>query len=399
MKIIAVIENSITIGGGFNQALNSIIQMQRICEGKFEFEVFTADADNEGYLNYLNISSVSFTFSWVDKALAKLSINPWWQSLQNRIKIVGAFEKKLLSHNCDLVYFVTPSGYSASLQRLNFIATVWDTCHRDMPEFPEVRDFNQFFLRDRSNQNYLSPAVIVLVDSASSADSISFRYGVDRARLLPMPFSFSPFLDLELSKSKDEVLAKHNLCEGYLFYPAQFWAHKNHIRILEAILLLNKGGMQHQHTVVFSGGDKGNKEYIENFVEQNNIGNQVRFLGFVPEDEIRGLYEGCQAVIMPTYFGPTNVPPFEAWILGKPLIYSMQFSGQVKNSAVLVDPDDALQLSSAITNCMDEKFCEKLVKAGKLRLVELSDERKEAESELLSRLFKFEKRLRCWSQR
>jgi len=396
MKIITVLENSVTSGGGFNQALNAILQMQRVCENRFEFEVFTTQPENVPYLSKLGINSVTVSFSLKDKFLAKLSISSLWQTIQSRIKIIGAFEKKLVAHGCDLVYFVTPSGYLGSLQRLNYITTVWDTCHRDTPEFPEVRDFNVLFIRDRIYQNYLSPAVVVLVDSVVSAESIAFRYGVDRTRLLPVPFSPSPFLGSELAKSRDEVLAKYNLDAGYYFYPAQFWAHKNHIRILEAILLLNRNGVQ--HTVVFAGGDQGNQAHVERFVEQNDLGSQVRFLGFVPADDMRGLYEACRAVLMPTYFGPTNVPPLEAWMLGKPLIYSALFAEQAKDAAALVDPDDVAQLASAMTSCMDQAFCEQLVKAGRSRLKALDNDIKASEDELLVRLSRFEKRLHCWSE-
>jgi glycosyltransferase involved in cell wall biosynthesis len=396
MKLIAVLEDSVIAGGGFNQALSAIQKMQRICENRFEFEVFTTQPENVPYLNQFGINSVNFSFSLMDRFLARLSINTLWQTIQSRIKIVGAFEKKMVAHGCDLVYFVTPSGYAGSLQRLNYIITVWDTCHRDMPEFPEVRKFNQFFIRERIYQNYLSPAVVVLVDSVNLADSIAFRYGVDRTRLLPAPFSPSPFLSSELAKTRDEVLAKYSLEAGYFFYPAQFWAHKNHIRILEAILLLNRNGVQ--HTVVFAGGDQGNRAHVERFVEQNDLGSQVRFLGFVPTDDMRGLYEACRAVLMPTYFGPTNVPPLEAWMLGKPLIYSVLYEEQVKDAAVLVDPDDAAQLASAITSCMDQAFCEQIVKAGRSRLNALDNEIKASEDELLVRLNRFEKRLHCWSE-
>jgi len=394
MKIVAIIENSIASGGGFNQALNAILQMQRICNGKFEFEVFSSQAENVSYLKQLEITSVSFSFSIVDKLLAKLSHNSWWQTIQSRVRIIGKFEKKLVSHDCDLVYFVTPSEYAPSLQRLNYIATVWDTCHRDTPEFPEVREFNQFFIRERNYQNHLSPALVVLVDSVSLADSIALRYGVDRSRLLPMPFSPSQFLSSALAKSKCDVLAKYNLDGGYFFYPAQFWAHKNHIRILEALLLIKGNGLNFK--VVFVGGDQGNQANVERFVEQNDLANQVRFLGFAPADEMRGLYEGCQAVIMPTYFGPTNMPPLEAWMLGKPLIYSTYFAEHVKDAAVLVDPDDASQLASAMSSCMDVEVCQQLVKAGRSRLQELKNELEISEKELLARLNRFEKRLKCW---
>jgi len=395
MKVIAILEHSITSGGGFNQALNAILQMQKVCEGFIEFEVFSTNEENSAHLQKLGIKSVIFSYSVIDKFLVKFGNNSLWQSIQHRIKIIGGFEKKLMDHNCNLVYFTSPSGNFASLQKLNYIATVWDNCHRDTPEFPEVRNFNQFLIREKSNQNYLAAAMTILVDSKLTAESMSFRYGIDLSRLLPMPFSPSPSLIPEMAKTKQEVLANYKLNEGYLFYPAQLWAHKNHIRILEALLLLNK--KREYHTVVFAGGDQGNQAYLEHFVVKSNLGNQVRFLDFVPAEDMHGLYEASDTVLMPTYFGPTNLPPLEAWTLRKPLIYSVKFAEHAKDAAVLVDPDDASQLAAAITLCKDKDYRKKLMNAGQLRLKELNDERKTSEADLLARLKQFEKRLKCWN--
>ena len=44
MKIVAVLEESVTVGGAFNQGLNAIIQMNRIREGRIAFEIFAARA-------------------------------------------------------------------------------------------------------------------------------------------------------------------------------------------------------------------------------------------------------------------------------------------------------------------------------------------------------------------
>ncbi|WP_076590907.1 glycosyltransferase family 4 protein [Herminiimonas arsenitoxidans] len=393
MKVVAILENSITAGGGFNQALNAILQMQKICKGQFEFEVFTSRSENIISLEKLGVNAVVFSLSFVDKLLAKLSLNVWWQSIQSRIKYLGPFEKKLMARGCNLVYFVTPSVISPALQKLNYIVTVWDLCHRDRPEFPEVRNFNQFYARDHYYQNHLSPAVVVLTDSEQLADNISHRYGVDRERLLPMPFAPAPFLERSELQNDGDVLKKYGLERGYFFYPAQFWAHKNHIRILEALILLKERGIQ--FNVVFAGGDFGNRVHIERFVNQNKLKDQVHFLGFVAAEDMRGLYESCKAVIMPTYFGPTNLPPLEAWMFGKPLIYSLPFGAQAGNAARLVNPDDAHDLASAMNECSDTLFCNAMIQKGSIRLQEINAQRRVAEDGLLLRLMQFEKRQRC----
>ena len=72
--------------------------MKKICKGRFEFEVFSTHAENYAHLQKLGISSVIFSYSLMDKLLAKIGINSLWQAIQSRIKIIGSFEKKLIKH-------------------------------------------------------------------------------------------------------------------------------------------------------------------------------------------------------------------------------------------------------------------------------------------------------------
>jgi glycosyltransferase involved in cell wall biosynthesis len=394
MKVIAVLEDDIAAGGAFNQALNAILQMQRVCKGRFDFEVLASSASGRSHLGDLGIDAAPFSPSLFDKLFLRLGAYPWWRHLQRRLRLVSAFERQLLKRGCDLVYFVRQSELSGLLQRLNFIATLFDLCHRDTPEFPEVREFGEFWTRERYFSTHLTGATLILADSAALAAAAAHRYGVDGERLLVMPFAPAAFLDARAANDKPTVLRKYALAEGYLFYPAQFWAHKNHVRILEALVILRERG-QHPR-VVFSGGDKGNLRHVTSFVGKRALGEQVRFLGFVPAEDVRGLYEGCSAVVMPTYFGPTNLPPLEAWMVGRPLIYSSRCAEQAGDAALCVDPDDAEELARAMQQSMDPGTSANLVRLGALRLKQIAQQRADAEAELLRRLRLFEARRRCW---
>lgn len=395
MKIVAILESLITDGGAFSQAQNAILQMKRICEGSFDFEVFTTKKENIKYLGELGINSVFYKYSIVDRLISMNYSSPLWQRILNSLKITGHFEAELEKRGADLAYFLIPSRNSSKLQKLNYITTVFDLCHRDNPEFPEVRSFWESHIREQFFNNCLAPALIVLTDSEQLSRMISARYGVDRERLLSMPFSPSPFLETDLSSDNSSVLGAYDIKEGYFFYPAQLWAHKNHMRILEALLVMREKGCESR--VVFAGGDKGNRTHLERFVAQNSLERQVRFLGFVPTEHMRGLYEGSLAVIMPTYFGPTNLPPLEAWMTGKPLIYSSHLRAEVGDAAICVNPDEAGELAEAMTACNDPIICDNLVKAGYLRLKEVAQQRTNAELELKNILLKFFARRRCWA--
>jgi len=395
MKIVAILEDDNPVGGGFHQALNSILRMQEICRGRFEFELLAGGKTDFGYLRSLGLEARPFAFSVTDRLLLQFSRHPWWHQFQHRLKLVSAFEKALLELGCDLVFFSKQSELPGVLQRLNFIITLFDLCHRDAMEFPEVREFGQFQARERYFQTHLSGAVAVLTDSAALADAAARRYGVDRGRLLPMPFAPAAFLEGRVANDREVVLARHQLAGGYLFYPAQFWAHKNHVRILEALAVLREHGQHPQ--VVFAGGDKGNCGHVQKAVDRLGLREQVRMLGFVAAQDMRGLYEGCSAVVMPTYFGPTNLPPLEAWTVGRPLVYSKHLAEHAGEAAVLADPDDAQDLARAIQQATDPATAARLVASGKLRLQQIERQRAEAEAELLRRLQQFGSRRKCWA--
>lgn len=395
MKVVAILDTQLGTGGGFNQALNATLQMQRLSDGIFQFEAVTARPDNVAFLQDFGIAASLYRKTLRDKWVDSLAKKPAAQSFLARRKILSGMEIHLNRRGADLAYFVTPESGFSRLQRLNYLTTLWDLCHRDCPEFPEVREFGAYHRREEYYMRHLGAAICVLTDSQKLSQAASFRYGIDAERFLTMPFAPSPFLERDDSHSMAEVLQKHGLSAGYLFYPAQFWPHKNHIRILEALLLLRDCGKK--PTVVFSGRDYGTEPYLKAFVQTHGLQEQVRFIGFVDPQDIRGLYEGSKALVMPSYFGPTNIPPLEAWSLERPVIYSVLNRDQTGDAALLIDPDVADDLAKAIDSIDDPQTRDRLIAGGTLKLSQIVSARAASEQSLLLVLRKFAARRRCWA--
>ena len=97
----------------------------------------------------------------------------------------------------------------------------------------------------------------------------------------------------------------------FVFYPAQFWAHKNHVYILEALAYLRKDDIFID--AVFTGNDFGNKDFLIKCADKLGLKEQIHWLGFVSRSELEAIYQTAVALVMPTYFGPTNIPPLEAF--------------------------------------------------------------------------------------
>lgn len=286
------------------------------------------------------------------------------------------FEKFLHKNEVDLIYFVSQSHYAGYLHSINYIFTLFDLCHRDNPEFPEVRANREFEVREVAFQNNLSRAIAVLVDSDLGKKNVIHRYRLDDEKVHIFPFGNSPGRILKKLQSDNKIenkyiniKKKYDLEYDYIFYPANFWSHKNHIYILKALNIL-KNESSIFLGAIFSGSDQGNLSYIKEMTKKLNLENQVRFPGFVTDEEMICLYLQSLALVMPTYFGPTNIPPLDAFQLNVPVLYSdlPGLRDQVIDAALLLnlnDPKSLVLNLKKLLNSNEER--NNLINKGKIR--------------------------------
>jgi glycosyltransferase involved in cell wall biosynthesis len=395
MKIAAVLHSEFSSGGAFHQSLGTVQELRRIAGGTFEFVVWTNVEANIGPLKAMGIAPKLFRRTWLDWLLRAMEASRIGQRLTAQFGVLDSLERSLLRDGVDLAYFTSPTSSAARLKRLCFIATVWDLCHRDWPEFPEVSSASEYFTRESLFGDSLQRAQLVITDSDELADKVVRRYDVERDRVLAVPFGPSPLLDAAHASNDGQLaLAQYGLQPGYLFYPAQFWSHKNHVRIVQALAQLRDAGLR--PVTAFAGSDKGNRSYVESVVRELGLADQVRFLGLVPTEHMRPLYMHCGALVMPTYFGPTNLPPLEAWAMGKPVIYSRHLAHHGGDAAVFVDPDSATSIADAIRSVLYEPATRDWAQAGLQRLSQLAEVRDAAAHTLMQHLERFACRRECW---
>ncbi len=387
LKLAVILEKKISVGGGFNQSITAALQMLRIAPEQYAVEIYTTIASNIQTLAAHGLNAKHFV-----KPKRKLSkkIAQAFQSARRRREEVTEFEIEIKRQGIDVVYFTAPSGYALDLQTTPYIFTIWDLCHLEHPEFPEVTENREFEKREKLYSRAVVKATTTLTDGLHTSRLASQRYGVASDRFIEMPFSPAPILQ-EGASAPDglaKMLERYGLTPGYLFYPAQFWAHKNHIRLLEACSLLAKRSRM-APTIVFAGGDQGHAGEIRRMSERLGVSGTTHFLGFVPSEDMSLLYQGARALVMPSYFGPSNLPPMEAWMLGKPVLYPQRFADFVGDAALLFDPDDAHSLADCIERLAQESSDGRWQELGRQRLEHFARERYTAEERLrllLSRL-------------
>lgn len=378
MRLGIVFNEKLATGGGYQQALNAALIARELPDHLVHIEYFTTVKENVNVLKSYGIKVRLINLSFLSKATSYLRMritNPLMIKIIKKIIKHSPFERYLINHQIDLVYFLSPTSWANSLEELNYITTVWDLSHRDDPEFPEVRFNREFEARDSNYFSILPRAVAIFVDSGLGKENLTRRYGIDGNRVHVIPFSPAVGISSasEQGANSANIRQQFDLDCPYIFYPAQFWAHKNHIYLLQGLQVLQEK-YDLRIGVIFCGGDKGNLAYIKKYTEGLGLIDRVRFAGFVSNQTMLNLYQQSLALVMPSHFGPTNLPPLEAFALGVPVLYSDKagLRDQVDNAALLIDlknPDSmAIHLKSLIE---DDQLRNRLINAGFDRLKQL----------------------------
>ena len=105
-----------------------------------------------------------------------------------------------------------------------------------------------------------------------------------------------------------------------------------------------------------------------------NLEKEITFLNFVNDEYLPYLYIDSSILIMPSLIGPTNIPPWEAFKMKKPVIYSdIEGIREVLSDSVFyINPYDAQDIANATTKIINDKpFRDKLIKKGTTRLEEI----------------------------
>lgn len=297
------------------------------------------------------------TLGWLWRTLC-LPLAPWRKSFWHLDPVARALRAK----DCDIWIFPAQDhwGYLAPVTAL---VAIHDLMHRYEPQFPEVRRWGRYFLREYRFRNICRFAEAVLVDSGVGRTHVTESYGLCREKIFPLPYL--PPRYIFTKGVPDDFDSRYSLPPKFMFYPAQFWQHKNHDRLLQAIAAVRT--VCPDISLVLAGPKRYEYERLGRRSEELGLHDRVLFTGYVPDAYLPEFYRRARALIMPTFFGPTNIPPLEAFALGCPVAVSDIYgiAEQVGDAALLFDPLSTQEMANAIQRLwLDDELCRTLAARG-----------------------------------
>jgi len=324
MKVVFVIDSLPKAGGGNTATIAECSSIKKMLDKSIEIIFLTTSKDTKNYLDKNFSNSILFfnKNSLINQIYLFLMNSVFFKFLIKKIKLKNSLEKLLSKNNIDLLIFLSPSELIFFANNQNFIYTVWEFQHKNYPFFPEYK--NSYFDIDKRDQTLKiasDKAFKIIVGTEKSKKDFIKYYLCDENKIIVRPLK-SSMVNINLKENfNSDLIArlKEKKINQYLFYPAQYWAHKNHKFIIDAFEKFSLENRSNIHCI-FAGADKGNLSYIKDLINSKKLGDKIHINEYLTDEEIVYLYKNCYAIVVPTLVGSLSYPVIEGFFFKKPVI-------------------------------------------------------------------------------
>jgi glycosyltransferase involved in cell wall biosynthesis len=215
---------------------------------------------------------------------------------------------------------------------------------------PELFSRWQYERRERIYRTHCERAAAVVAMTSWGRSDLIESYGLAEEKVWVVPgASVLSEYPAPTDEEIEQIRARLSLPDGYLFYPAKPWPHKNHERLLEALAMIR----QRTGTtvpLVCPGARPGDFERVRDHARELGLERTTIFPGFVSPKELCCLYELGTALVFPSRFEGWGLPVCEAFSAGLPVASSSAtgLPDLVGEAGLIFDPENTGQLADAV---------------------------------------------------
>jgi len=301
--------------GGYNYLLNLLRALSDHASGRVQPVLYLGDdVGDDDFSAFKALPSVEIVRSpYFNAALTRERLRHAVLSGIDR-SAVCEFEKQ----GTDVI-FEAAQFYGWRL-RIPAIAWVPDFQHRYLRE---LFGFGSYWRRELGFRAQVWSGRHVMLSSEDARRDCERFYPASRGRTQVVRFAIEPS---DVTPAQSRAIADHyHLPDTFFFLPNQFWVHKNHECVVEALGLLSAKGIR---IVVAASGlqaDVRRPDYfrrLQTQIRDAGLERSFLLLGLIPHDHVLALMRSCAALINPSAFEGWSTTVEEAKSMGTPMLLS-----------------------------------------------------------------------------
>jgi glycosyltransferase involved in cell wall biosynthesis len=233
------------------------------------------------------------------------------------------------------------------------VVTVYDLSFYYYPEThpkERVKFYEKYFFPRLGKVNHFAAI------SESVKREMVKDLGIEPSRITVTPLGLDAQYVPSPPEKIPEVLSKYGLVPGdYIVSVGTKEPRKNLKRLLAAYAAL-PDALRRRFPLAVVGGAGWLLDDWAHLLSRWGLTNQVRTLGYVPQEDLPVLYSGAALMAYPSLYEGFGLPPLEAMGCGCPVLTSNVSSlpEVVGDAACMVDPLDEGAISSALARILDD---------------------------------------------
>ncbi|MFC1651814.1 glycosyltransferase family 4 protein [Patescibacteria group bacterium] len=247
------------------------------------------------------------------------------------------------------------------------LITIHDVGYEHYPQ--SYSKFALWYLK-RTTKNMVKKAEQIIVPSESTKKDLVSMYGCDGKKVNVIYHGYNSDLYRKIDNETKIGLTKKKYGldenENYLFFVGRLEERKNILGMIKAFYKV-KSQTNFDYKFVIAGKPGVGYEKIQKLVKDLMIENDVKFLGYVQEEDLPFLLSGADIFLFPTFYEGFGLPILEAMSCGVPVITSKTSSCPevAGEAAILVNPDNTQEIAEGIVRILsDSRLRNTLVQQG-----------------------------------
>ena len=233
------------------------------------------------------------------------------------------------------------------------ISWIPDLQHRHLPHlFPR----SAWWRRDLGYRLQTSGNRVVMLSSQDALADCETFYPASHNKTAVVRFAIDLDPGPVLARA-DRVLQSHGLPERFFFLPNQFWIHKNHKLVIDALTYLDQiGALESLPPIILTGRTADPRdptlfERLMALVERHRLGSHFRHLGLIPYDDVVAMISATDCLINPSLFEGWSTTVEEAKALGTlTMLSDIRLHREQAPDSLFFPPDNA----QALAHCLLE---------------------------------------------